>query len=277
MATPSSLRQPTVIPLGAKPAPTRMPGVVREPATVPGEALRQRFPDASPEAIGVIQGILADMAPGTRPVADWLGYGQDVQRQATGLLSERLSLLESAPLRTMPRHLARLHVLLAELLEAMEPGVLLGRRQPRKAWERAESEVRRLAAELSAGLPGLLATETALEALSHRAGCARTTVGAWALAADLLLAQLPEEQRSVLAGRQSALLSAEGLLAGFLAHIELDRLRVRNLAGQVQDGVLLRLPDLINHLATLSARPDETEHYLLREKLSSLISHFERK
>lgn len=277
MATPSSLRQPTVIRVGAKPAPTRMPGVVREPATVPMEALRQRFPDTSLEAIGVIQGILADMGPGTRPVADWLGYGQDVQRQATGLVSERLSLLESAPLRTMPRHLARLHGLLAELLEAMEPGRILGRREPRKAWERSEAEIRRLAAELSAELPALLATEAALEALAQRAVRTRAAIGAWTLAADLLLDRLLEEQRSVLAGRQSALLSAEGLLAGFLAHVEQDRLRVQNLAGQVQDGVLLRLPDFINHLATLSARPDETEHYLLQEKLSSLISQFERK
>lgn len=239
--------------------------------------LHRRFAGASAEILSEVRSLLASFILECSDPAIWASYGEATQRRAGALLSDCLAASDRAKLRALPRHLTRLQCLLQKLAAAFQSGSWLRPANPLRAWGSVRTEIGQLAEALDQGLPEIVG---ARGEIAQRAGEARhlqMALRAAGLGADILMDKLGEPCRSTLIGRQASLLASESLMEDLSARLALEEMRLAALAEQVRDGVLVQLPGLMGALAGLPARPNETQRFLLAEKLAELTRLLERK
>lgn len=260
-----------------QPEVSALPGGVRKPLGMSADELRRRFPRESAEALAEVQACLAAFPYGSAEAGEWTAYGEGIQREVSELISRRVAANDQEVLRTAPRHLARLLELLREMSESLSAGGLLRPANPRRTWESIRPEAERLVKELDLGLPKIAAIQADTMARMAEARRLKRRILAAGRAAEVLAERLPAQDADLLAGRQASLLASEALVDELQVQFELDELRRAALIEQVRDGVLVRLPGLVNCLAGLPPKASDTERFLLKEKLAELIRLFERK
>lgn len=251
-------------------APTALPGVVRCNAVSPQD-IQTRFPAENPALIAEVVALLVAPQPAPGDSAGWLAWGESSQRAVSSLIAARVAAGENAALRAAARHLARLHELFGEQAASFSGGSLLRPADPQRCWSRLRPEVEQLAAMLDRCLPELLALHRDAGQRSRTALSLRQSLRANGLAADVLGSGLPEAARDLLLGRKASLLASEALLGEIVLQIDADQVHIESLLQQIRDGVLVRLPALLNALAAVPARPNETERFTLLEKLNDFV------
>lgn len=263
---------PPQMPAG-KPTVSALQGVSRKPLDVSLGELQQRFPRENDEVLAKVSVCLSATIC---DAGNWLAFGEEIQRKVSKLVSGRLASSQHDALRTAPRHLARLQELLLALADSFAGG-LLRPANPLRTWEAARPEIGQLEEALALCLPDIVAVQAETAGRMEDARRMKCHARAAALAAEVLVERLGGRNGDILTGRQASLLASEALLDELLVQLELDESRQAFLIEQIRDGVLLRLTSLANTLAGLPAKTNDTERFLLQEKLGELVRFFERK
>jgi hypothetical protein len=254
-----------------------LPGVQRKPLDVSLDTLTRRFPGTPAPMLADVRAILAGVCPQTMDTPAWLGFGMQAQEVASALVKERLALVEKSETRAVTKHLARLHALLRDVLDAMEGGWL--KRSVAKVWESVEDEIRQLDTLLSNGGTALVKFIGQLEQLSQKNRDAGENLQAHSLAADYLFDGAPTDIGQLLTTRQTSMTTSHALTVEQVQMLTLDKDSVKELMTLVQDGVLLQLPAVYSQLAGLSAaaKPSDTQRFLAAEKLTEIVQFIQRK
>lgn len=281
---PLPAMRPTVVPVSA-PAPavvavepvkaSALPGTQRKPLAVTFDQLAQRFPGTEATHLARAQAILAGICPQSMHATAWLNFGVQAQETLSVLVKERLALMEAPTIRSVAQHLARLQLLLKEVLEAMDGGFL--KKPAVKVWESVVGEIRQLESLLSKAGPALALVLDSMGRLAVKNQDAGDDLQAHALAADYLLDIIGTEAGQLLVSRQTSLMAAEALVLEQLQTLALDTTHVQELITLVQDGVLLQLPAVHSQLAGLATKPSDTQRFLATEKLTEIVQFIQRK
>ena len=255
--------------------PSMMPGAVRQVVDVPVAELAARFPVANAACLEQVKAVLASIAPENMDTVDWLRYGVVVQESVNESIKERLALASGDDARQVPALLTRLHKLLNALLDAMEGGFF---KKPAKAvWHASESEIRQLESMLAAGAKALMDVLDKLLDIKKDIDHAMVRLEGTYLAGEYLFDTLNDDVKSVLQARLLAITKTQALMQENLLALQTDEAHFRELIVLVQDGVLLKLPAVYSQLASLPDKPNETQRYLVTEKLTDLVQSVERK
>lgn len=269
---PTTMKPSAPPPQPLAPAPMKlsvMPGVQRKGMDVSLEELVRRFPGVDQEVLQAAQGVLAGVYLADMTAVGWVGFGMPVQDELSGLVKKRLELAQTSDVRAAGAHLARLHQLLSEVLEAFNGGLF--KRSPERVWSDCKVEVAHVEQLLRTAGSTLIAQMQVLEAQKAPAQECKKRLDATAQAAEFLTDKVPAEAGGVLVGRVGSLTASQATLQDHLAFIEADMTQQRELALLVQDGVLVKLPALYTNLAGLAGKPTETERFLASEKLTDLL------
>lgn len=281
---PPVAAKPTALPFSApKPAPAQaepvrasaLPGTQRKPLEVAYAQLAVRFPGAAPSVLDRARAILAGVSPHGVSASAWLSFGVTAQEAVSDLVKQRVTAMEASPVRDVSKHLARLMLLLSEVLDAMDGGFF---KKPAAAvWSSVSAEVRQLEALLSDSGPALSRMLGALSDMAPKAQDAGEQVQASALAAEYLVDIVGADASHLLVSRATALTGSQALVLEQLQMLALDTSTVQELINLVQNGVLLQLPAVYSQLARLSPKPSDTERYLATEKLNEIVNFMKRK
>lgn len=283
---PPTARKPTAVPSTAPAhapavAPAEhihasaLPGTQRKPLDVAYETLALRFPGTPPKVLERARAVLAGISPKGMDTAAGLAYGVQAQEELAALVKQRLVLMESHVTRGVAQHLARLHMLLREVLDAMDGGFL--KKSVAKVWDSVVSEVRQLEDLLSKAGPALLGVLADMEKLSNKNKDVGEVLQANALAAEYLIDLMDAQVGQLLVTRLTALSTSQALVLEQVQTLTLDKERVQELMTLVQDGVLLQLPSVYSQLAGLSAKPSDTQRFMAAEKLNEIVQFIQRK
>ncbi|KVP39659.1 hypothetical protein [Burkholderia ubonensis] len=252
-----------------------LPGTQRKPLEVAYETLALRFPGTAPKLLESAKAVLAGVCPQSMDAPAWLHFGVQGQEELAALVKQRLTLMESPATRGVAQHLARLHTLLREVLDAMDGGFL--KKSVTKVWESVVVEVRQLDGLLSNAVPSLSLVLGDMEKLSNRNKEVGEVLRANALAAEYLIDIVDAQVGQLLVTRLTALSTSQALVLEQVQSLTLDKERVQELMTLVQDGVLLQLPAVYSQLAGLSAKPSDTQRFLAAEKLNEIVQFIQRK
>ena len=238
-------------------------------------ALATRFPAADAQLLERARVILASVNLHTMSATVALAFGKPEQEVVSGLVKERLSLMEGAASRSVTQHLARMQTLLGDVLEAMEGGFF--RKPAATVWASVAREVQQLDGLLSSATPALSKLQEDLSVLSAKAEGTAQEVHAASLAAEYLVDVTTADLRSILLSRATALVGSQALALEQVQMLALDATKVQELTTLVQDGVLIQLPAVYSQLAGLSTKPSDTQRYLATEKLNEIVTIMQRK
>ncbi|MFJ1257402.1 hypothetical protein [Cupriavidus sp. CuC1] len=264
------------IPEAAAPVhPSAMAGSVRRVVSVTLEELARRFPAAKPECIAQARAVLAGVAADSMGSADWLTFGVAAQENVNAVVKDRLQLLEATAPRQVAALMTRLHRLLAEILDAMAGGFL--KKSANAVWMRNEAEIRQLESRLSTDGKAVMALLSSFAELEARYVAAQDELEAVFLAGEYLLEGLRTDEALLLQSRLMALTTSQTMAQENILSLRQDETRLKELVLLVQDGVLVKLPAMYGQLAGLTDKPNETQRYLVLEKLSDLTQFIERK
>lgn len=252
-----------------------LPGTQRKPLEIAYETLALRFPGTAPKLLERARAVLSGVSPKAMDTAAWLAYGVQAQEELAALVKQRLVLMESPATRGVAQHLARLHTLLREVLDAMDGGFL--KKSVTKVWDSVAPEVRQLEGLLSKASPALLGVLADMENLSNKNMDVGEVLQAHALAAEYLIDLLEAQVGQLLVTRLTALSTSQALVLEQVQTLTLDKERVQELMTLVQDGVLLQLPSVYSQLAGLSAKPSDTQRFMAAEKLNEIVQFIQRK
>lgn len=265
--------------------PTRLPGSL-PPAAVEAQARPTVFGALVSPSGGVLPGddlSLDETAWRLRiaiqqsPDEAILRMGCVEQQALAALARQRLDDLECSGMQAATHHLARLQVLLGEVLEALSGE---GRRATAKAgevWRRIAPEVDELAVALRAALHKLESAERQSRERARQARRLAVDLTALLTASDGVLPGLREAEAGQFDNRRQSLLGSQ-LLAGDLAVLaESDGIRQETLAGKVRDGVLLHLPEVLVLLGESQPACTPTRRFQICEALEQLMTILRRK
>ena len=281
---PTSMAKPTAMPSrppAPAPAPAEplrasvLPGTQRKPLEVSYEQLAQRFPGTDVNLLERARAILAGVSLHTNGAASWLSFGVQAQEAVTGLVLERVSAMETSPTRDVTTHLARMQLLLSEVLDAMDGGFF---KKPASAvWASVAGEVRQLETLLRNAGPKLSEMLVTLSAMEPKLRDAGEVLQAHALAALYLVDVAGSDAANLLVSRATALTQSQALVLEQQQMLALATTNVQELITLVQNGVLLQLPAVYSQLAGLPTKPSDTERYLATEKLNEIVNFMKRK
>ena len=256
-----------------------LPGKRQRPLQIEPAQLARRFPGAQPALLERTHALLAGLSPQAMDAPACLRLGAPEQEELAALTRQRLALMEVSVTSGVARHLARLHGLLREVLDAMDGGLF--KKPVAKVWASMAVEIRQIEGLLSQAVPALAGMLAELEALAGRLARAGGVLQAQALAAEYLQDVLDPDRGQLLAARQAALQASQALVLEQLQALALDRQRVQELVALVQDGVLLQLPSVHSQMAGLSSRQSsgysDTQRFLATEKLAEIVGFIQRK
>ena len=255
--------------------PSSLPGVQRKPVQVTMTELIRRFPQAHPDALEHCRAVLNGVHVQSMDAAGWLNFGMPEQERFAGLMKQRLKLAQEPSSRMIPQHLARLHDLLKEVLDAFEGGFL--KKPAAKVWTEHEEEVQQLERLLNDSDEVLAEHLRALGRLKGTASECGEQLEATALAAEYLLDQVDGEVGGLLVARLTSLTESPAMLRDHLLFLAQDLSQTQDLITLVQDGVLLKLPAVYSQLAGLTIKPSETQRFLAAEKLTDVLQTLKRK
>lgn len=191
------------------------------------------------------------------------------------LVKERLAAAAASPARDVSTHLARLHHLLGEVLDAMDGGFF--KKSAAAVWRASASEIQQLESLLVAAGPGLAQMLATLGQYVVQFQECGVTLQANSLAAQYLADIVGPDVANLLQSRSTALATSQALVLEQLQMLTLDSTQVQELTTLVQNGVLLQLPAVYSQLAGLSTKPSDTERYLATEKLNEIVNFMKRK
>ena len=264
------------IPEAAAPVhPSAMAGSLRRLVSVTPEDLVRRFPGAKPGCIAQARAVLAGVAADSMGSADWLAFGVAAQENVNAVIKDRLQLLEATAPRQVAALMTRLHRLLAEIVDAMAGGFL--KKSANAVWMRNEAEIRQLESRLSTDGKAVMALLSSFAELVARNVAAQDELEGVFLAGEYLLDGLRSDEALLLQSRLMALATSQAMAQENILSLRQDETRFKELVLLVQDGVLVKLPAVYGQLAGLTDKPNETQRYLVLEKLSDLTQFLERK
>jgi hypothetical protein len=246
-----------------------LPGVQRKPLEVSMADLVRRFPQVAAATLQRAQGVLAGISLENMTSASWLSFGMPVQNELAGLVKLRLAAAQQTHGRAGAQHLARMQVLLTDVLEAFEGGFL--RKSPEKVWADHRPEVEQLETLLRRAGDELVQQMQGYAAMKAPAQSCGETLETTALAAEYLLDLAPPESGGLLVARVTSMTGSQAVLKEHLLYLEQDITNLQELMTLVQDGVLLKLPAVYTQLAGLAGKPTETQRFLATEKLTDLL------
>lgn len=249
-------------------SPSALPGIQRRGLDVSLEELRAKFPNASEPEIDRARGVLAGVMLASTGSATWLEFGQTVQEELAALVRERLDTVQQPTSRVAAQHLARLHALLSDVLEAFEGGLF--RKSPDAVWNSCKAEVQALEQLLRTANADLGLQIKALEKQKRKVASLALQLGATALAADYL-AGTRADAAGLLVARLASLTGSQVLLREHATHLDHDILTVQELTTLVQAGVMVKLPAVYTQLAALTGKPNDTQRFLAAEKLTDVL------
>jgi hypothetical protein len=254
---------------------TALPGTQRKSLDVSFAQLALRFPGEAPDLLERVRAILAGVTPQATGASAWLNFGVPAQEAVSALVKERLAAVAASPARDVSTHLARLHHLLGEVLDAMDGGFF---KKPAAAvWSASAPEIRRLESLLVDAGPGLADMLTTLGQYVGKFQECGVTLHTNSLAAQYLADLVGPDVTHLLLSRATALATSQALVLEQMQFLTLDVTQVQELTTLVQNGVLLQLPAVYSQLAGLSTKPSDTERYLATEKLNEIVNFIKRK
>jgi len=270
----SSMPKPAAAPAEPVKA-SALPGTQRKALDVSYAQLALRFPGKAPDLIERTKAILAGISPQTMSTPAWLAFGKPAQEEQATLVKERLALMEAPGAKSVVQHLARLHTLLQEIVDALGGGFL--KKPALKVWESVRGEVGQLEGLLSNAEPGLAAAYGEMDRLANKNKEVGDSLQANALAAEYLIDILDPEVGQLMVSRLTSLSTSQARAIEQVQTLALDKEHVQELMTLVQNGVLLQLPAVYSQLAGLSAKPSDTERYLATDKLNEIVQIIQRK
>lgn len=206
-----------------------------------------------------------------------LRMGCAEQQALAALARQRLDDLERSGMQAATHHLARLQVLLGEVLEALSGEGRRARAKAGEVWWRIAPEVDELAVALRAVLNKLESAERQSREQARQARGLAADLAALLNSSDGVLPLLGETESGQLDNRRQSLLTSQ-LMAGNLAALaESDGIRLETLAGKVRDGVLLHLPGVLVLLGESHPACTPTRRFQICEALEQLMTILRRK
>lgn len=263
-----------------------MAGVSRLGLVVEAETLAGRWPLATHPELQAVARCLTGIDPGTLALGSLAQWGVPLQREMGRLVDEQIALDDTDAVRTAPRHLARLQVLLSELAEGLaprrrllpwkgaEPAALLHARAP---------EIEHLRRSLEAAEPTLLVAVMALVRLDERCQTVAGECLAHGRAGEWLAERLvssppvpgvldPDERRSALQSRVHGLVAAEAQARQQQLLLRARRADLQRLQAVIQSTVLVALPAWLALLASFPPEWHATHQFNARDRLLALLS-----
>jgi uncharacterized protein YaaN involved in tellurite resistance len=276
-ALPSGLGAPAPAAAPAAVAPaaiTKVRGTERRGLLVEAAALRERHPQVTESAVEQAVALLAGVVPDTFAAKSVESLGRAAQDGVARLVDRVLRLVDQEPLRATTRHVERLHEVLQELAEALEPAALPWRRR----------NLRQALAEIRPELDGLRDqlqnSETLLtdhrDRLSAMQGELQQTADA--LQGTLIaLAELrghfnDDRRLAALDHREAELLKSTALLQQHALQLHQLDTAYAQMAQRLRDAVLHALPAWLSLAATMPAdQLNDTQRFSLLDPLRSLM------
>lgn len=222
-----------------------------------------------------VRAVLAGVTPQTGNNVAWLSFGVQAQEELSGLVKERVALMEASATQGVSQHLTRMLQLLREVLDAMDGGFF--KKPAATVWANVVGEIQQLETLLSNAGPTLVAMLGAISGLVAKNRAAGENLHAHSLAADYLIDIVGPEVGHLLVSRATSLTTSQALALEQIQALTLDATNVEELTKLVQDGVLLQLPSVHSQLAGLSTKPSDTQRYLATEKLNEIVNLMQRK
>jgi hypothetical protein len=227
------------------------------------------------DVLSDVRAVLAGVTPQTVNNAAWLSFGVEAQESMSGLVKDRVAMMEASPVRSVSQHLARMHQLLREVLDAMDGGFF--KKPAATVWASVVGELRQLETLLSKAGPILGTLLGGISDLIARNRAASEKLHAHSLAAEYLIDVIGPESGHLLISRAASLTTSQALALEQIQALTLDATHVEELTTLVQDGVLLQLPAVHSQLAGLPTKPSDTQRYLATEKLNEIVNLMQRK
>lgn len=270
-AAPPAVPTPEATPEKPKTTPATpsvLPGTRQTLSQITLADLESRFPGESGEVLQRVRGLLAGISFSNESSSFWLAFGVRAQDDLGAEVKHRLALVGGPEVRSVSQHMARLHALLKDVVDALDGGLF--KKPAQKVWADSQGEVQQLEALLrqGAGAVGLLIDNlNRLTASSHEVGvelavCARVL--------DYSLDKVPEGVNAVVLGRATSVATSMAMRLEHVAQTALQVQQLQAMAEIVQNGILVKLPTLYSSLASLPAKPTETQRFLAVEKINDL-------
>ena len=274
-ALPSGLGAPAPAPAPVAPAAiTKVRGTERRGLSVDAAALRERHPQVTGSALEQAVALLAGVVPDTFAAKSVESLGRAAQDGVARLVDRVLRLVDQEPLRATSRHVERLHEVLQELAEALEPAALPWRRRNLR---QALAEVR---PELDGLRDQLQNSETLItdhrDRLSAMQGELQQTADALQgtlIALAELRGHFADDRRlAALDHREAELLKSTALLHQHALQLHQLDTAYAQMAQRLRDAVLHALPAWLSLAATMPVdQLNDTQRFSLLDPLRSLM------
>lgn len=253
-------------------APTSMPGKAFRPLQFNLSELQQEDPGVTGLVLEQAGKQLSLLTEDSFAMTQAMQFGAETQGEVAQYVSYRLALMESAELRALPHHLARLQMLLRSLLDAMSSHGLFKKDAP-TLWDKSLPEIRQINQLLQAGTPSLVRLLHDLERASIQGTELISRLDAACISASFLFKKF-SEQAHLLEGRRNSLLSSKAILLETLGMLALDIEQIASHIGQIRDGILVQLPCIENLMSRYRQTRNETDRYQLTDRLTELLQIF---
>lgn len=276
-ALPSGLGapMPAPAPVAAAPAPiTKVRGTERRGLSVETAALREHHPQATDAAVEQAAAVLSGVVPETFAAKSVESLGRPAQEGVARLVDRVLRLVDQEPLRATSRHVERLHELLQELAEALEPGALPWRRRSlRQALAEVRPELDGLRNQLQHGESLLTDHRDRLAAMQGELQQTADALHGTLIALAELRGHFGDDRRlGALDHREAELLKSTALLQQHAIQLQQLDTAYARMAQRLRDAVLHALPTWLSLAATMPAEQlNDTQRFSLLDPLQSLM------
>ena len=254
---------------------TSMPGERHPALAVTANDIKSRFPGASFDVIEKTKSILNGIFPELLTVDFCLSFGAVVQDELSRLVKHRLRLMETSDIHAVTKHLHTIKIKLSGVASAMSGGFL--KRGPLKVWESISDEVNHLELVLINSVPNLKLFATKIDTMLDNNSNIAISLDAYHIAIDFLIQHIETLGKStaaqlidILTSRSISIKTSRALVNDQEMMLELEKLKLQELIIIVQDNVLLKLPTVYSHLATLQSTMTDTQKFIITEAIESL-------
>ena len=275
-ALPAATPQPTAVAAAAALTAdvSRLRGIERKALRVERSELARRHPGVDTAVLERAVAVLGTVTPEVFDEAACAAFGLAAQRRFGEIVDRHLKLLHDESVRSAPRHLARLHALLTEVGEALQPPGLLSlkRESARERLNDARPEIDQLRGLLEAGIAPLTQAQAQLQQLGRDAAELFAELSALTIACDDLAERFGGERAHALAERGLSIAKTAGLLQEHQLQTAAAARELAQLVARIHDGVLVALPAWTASVLTAAdTRQTDTQRYVLRNALAELL------
>lgn len=249
---------------------TTLPGTQVKCLEVDVLELQTRFPSESPTVLDETRKVLSTVSPEILSTAEVIMFGLDVQGKQTELTDKWLKILQDDLLRKNSRHIERLRDVLNDVIDEIGKKSWFRKQTIREKFEDDKVEIEQLKKLLADGMYHLNMTHLSLSELSKEAHWLTRMFQAYVLACEYLAGILDQEKSRLITDRGISFTKSLSLIHTTVVKLDQNLQSITGLIAQVQDGVMVGIPSIMQAVAITTEETD-TEKYLLKEQILDVI------